>query len=374
MKAGCAVLLSLAVLAGALGFLVILRSLPMEGIPAPTPAPTPIPTPIPTPTPLPETYLDHVGSLNRFRRAEAGGRYDLTYGFIDHHGRHHEVTCGIDRRTHEKAVAAFGYKEADVDAAVRKRQEQWVDRQVRERGLSDVFHRTVTADGGSEASWDLPDDLDEPQRSRRRAEIDGFLKWLGEAYGQAWAAANDAAYRERGLKLTNNVIVEIDYAGVVERSMPSLDDCFRSLENSGKGYSRRQKLGLFLAFLQEIRYEIPPDKIEGRAVYGFYVPTEVLVNNHGDCDSKSAAFAALWRHLDTALILVSLPEHMLVGVEVRPGPGEAFVRIGNRYFVLCEPAGPAKLHPGAERLSGSFEYVLLEPGRSGGVLGTASAN
>ncbi len=108
--------------------------------------------------------------------------------------------------------------------------------------------------------------------------------------------------------------------------------------------------------------------------FGFYVPTEVLVNDHGDCDSKSAAFAALWRHLDTAVLLISVPRHMLVGVEVRPGPGEAFVRIGNRYFVLCEPAGPAKLHPGAERLSGDFEYMLLEPGRAGDVEGKGSAN
>jgi len=44
----------------------------------------------------------------------------------------------------------------------------------------------------------------------------------------------------------------------------TLDDCFRSLQNAGKGYSRRQEFGLVLAFLQEIRYEVPPDEIEGR--------------------------------------------------------------------------------------------------------------
>jgi hypothetical protein len=52
---------------------------------------------------------------------------------------------------------------------------------------------------------------------------------------------------------------------------------------------------------------------------------------------------------------------MLLGVEMRPGPDERFVRLGNRYFVLCEVAGPAKRHPGWSDASGWFEYLLIEP-------------
>jgi hypothetical protein len=54
---------------------------------------------------------------------------------------------------------------------------------------------------------------------------------------------------------------------------------------------------------------------------------------------------------------------MLLGVEMRPGPDERFVRLGNRHFVLCEVAGPAKRHPGWSDASGWFEYVLIEPER-----------
>ena len=92
-----------------------------------------------------------------------------------------------------------------------------------------------------------------------------------------------------------------------------------------------------------------------------FVPTEVVVGRHGDCDSKSVTFAALWRNFDTPVILVSLPRHMLVGVAVPPGPGEHFVQVGNRYFVLCEVAGPGKLHPGREPIPDRFEYILIEP-------------
>jgi hypothetical protein len=169
-------------------------------------------------------------------------------------------------------------------------------------------------------------------------------------------------YKERGFILANHRI-SIDYAGVAARSRRALSDCFQALEQAGSGYNQRQFLGLVVAFLQEVRYELPPDVIEGKRTLGFWVPTEVLVNDHGDCDSKSAVFAALWRSLDAPMLFVSLPQHMLVGVEVKPGPGEKYVLVKNRYFVLCEVAGPGKSHPGEREVSGSFEYVLMEPDR-----------
>jgi hypothetical protein len=48
-------------------------------------------------------------------------------------------------------------------------------------------------------------------------------------------------------------------------------------------------------------------------------------------------------------------------VEGVPRASEAYVRLGNRYFVLCEVAGPGKIPPGFGRISGSFEYVMIEP-------------
>jgi hypothetical protein len=85
------------------------------------------------------------------------------------------------------------------------------------------------------------------------------------------------------------------------------------------------------------------------------------VRGAGDCDSKSAAFCAMWRHLPRRAILILVPEHALVGVEAKPRADEAYVRLGNRYFVLCEVAGPAKIPPGGKAISGSFEYVMIEP-------------
>ena len=129
----------------------------------------------------------------------------------------------------------------------------------------------------------------------------------------------------------------------------------------GLSIYKEQYLGLFLAFYQELGYEVPPDEVDGRRTLGLRVPTDVLVSGRGDCDSKAVAFASMWRRFPTRAVMVLVPGHALVGVEVPARPGERTVRVGNRTYVLCEVAGPGKWHPGARSVEGSFEYVLVEP-------------
>lgn len=68
---------------------------PPEKAEAP-PAPGPEPSPDTPPEPLPETWRSNVGSLREFSRAETARRYRLSFGFVDHHGRTHRVSCLVD--------------------------------------------------------------------------------------------------------------------------------------------------------------------------------------------------------------------------------------------------------------------------------------
>jgi hypothetical protein len=162
------------------------------------------------------------------------------------------------------------------------------------------------------------------------------------------------------MRLQGNEI-DVDYERHVRDATEPLADCFaalRSLDRGGSG----PPLDLFLKFLQDLRYELPRDVDEqGRETLGFRVPTAVLVEGAGDCDSKSAVFCSLWRQLPGRVLLVLVPGHALVAVEGKPGPGQASVRLGNRYYILCEVAGPGRFQPGETDVSGSFEYVLIEP-------------
>ena len=46
-------------------------------------------------------------------------------------------------------------------------------------------------------------------------------------------------------------------------------------------------------------------------------------------------------------------------IEARPGPGDRFVRLGIRYFVLCEVAGPGKSPPGRNHLCSAFTHFTM---------------
>jgi hypothetical protein len=96
-----------------------------------------------------------------------------------------------------------------------------------------------------------------------------------------------------------------------------------------------------------------------------WVPTQVLVKCKGDCDSKSVGLSSMLRRFGRRILFVLVPRHALIGVEMTPGPGEKYVRLGNRYFVLCDAAGPARIPPGGQAISGDFEYVMIEPARGG---------
>lgn len=306
-----------------------------------------------------EAYVE-VESLEHFERQDAGGRFRLSFGFLDYQGREQQVSCAISKRDYERETASFGYFEDQMDKELERRIRQAFVREAEARGL--LRYVRFETYGGTGYRWEteIPGGLDPEEADRIEREIEDFNEWLDRDLDRKRDELMDQYLRERGFKLDGDEI-EVDYQRIVDRATSPLRDCFEALRQAGNGDSERRLLGLFLAFFQELRYELPPDVEGGRNTLGFRMPTAVMARGAGDCDSKSAAFCALWRNFPRRSILILLPEHALVGVEGKPGPDEAYVRLGNRYFVLCEVAGPAKIPPGGERISGSFEYVMIEP-------------
>jgi hypothetical protein len=267
----------------------------------------------------------------------------------------------VGRADHELEVSGFGYDEQTVVAERDARLREMVARAVRDRRL-DTYVRTRVEDGAWRARHTIPGDLEPREQKRIDHEIQQLYAWLEPAFRHEWDAVTRELLAEHGLRLDGDTF-GIDHAGVARRATGPLAECTRALD-AASGAGLRRRLGAFIAFFQEIPYELPPRQWRGRSILGFYVPTEVLVGNHGDCDSKAVAFAAMWRQYARSVLLIHVPGHMLVGVEMPPGPGERYVRLGNRYFVLCEVAGPAKPHPGSSGASGWFDYVLIEPDRA----------
>jgi hypothetical protein len=356
-RGGCAFLGCAVVLALALGAVVALpkvvsRLTERFASVEPETPPQPEPEGVPGSEPVPE--------LQERRDFEFRGDdlLRLSYDFTDHFERPHQVSCAIRRQDHEREISSFGYVEDEVAALLEQRVRGTVNREARARGLNPWFEFRLEAEGDSWKygwSWSLPAGRRDVLR-----EAAAFDEWLEGDLSREIDAMADRLYQERGFRLRNDQI-SIDYERVAVRGTEPLADCFRALREEGRGSSDQRLLSLFLSFFQDLRYQEPPEYELGRRTNGFWVPTEVLVRKAGDCDSKSVAFCSLWRNLPRQAVIILVPGHSLVAVEARPGPDEAFVQIGNRYFVLCEVAGPARTPPGGKAISGSFEYVLIEP-------------
>jgi hypothetical protein len=72
---------------------------------------------------------------------------------------------------------------------------------------------------------------------------------------------------------------------------------------------------------------------------GFQTPIGMFAQNRGDCDTKSVALAAILRGYGINSVMVTMPEHMFMGVEIPASPGDhTFVYRGRR-FVSVEPTG-----------------------------------
>jgi hypothetical protein len=320
----------------------------------------PGPGPVPSPETLPESWASNVGELREFSRSETARRYRLTFGFIDYHGRTHRVSCLVDREAHAAERAGFGYNPESVYAELNAELARLVDAEVSARGLGPWFRVEFYGAGGHRWSWELPAGMEASRKERALAAIEDLKAWIDRELPGHDERIRSAIYKRHGLLLKGNTL-SIDYEQLIRDGTAPLSDCFQALAASGRGSSVRQFMGLLLAFYQELGYEVPPDEEEGRQTMGLRVPTDVLVSGRGDCDSKAVAFASMWRRLPTHLVFIVVPNHALVGVEAPALPGEQTVRVGNRTFVLCEVAGPAKRRPGEKSIAGDFEYVLIDP-------------
>lgn len=124
-----------------------------------------------------------------------------------------------------------------------------------------------------------------------------------------------------------------DYLGLTDRYTPFGAVVARGIDKTGPK-DKRGKARHALEFIQSIPYS--RDTPNGA---DFQTPIGMFTQNKGDCDTKSVALAAILRELGIDSVMVVIPEHMFMGVEVTPLPGDHVFSHGGKTFVGVEPAG-----------------------------------
>lgn len=278
------------------------------------------------------------------------------------------VAVTIPRLELAASERAFGFSVAElreflIEAEARIR---------RENGLSapEIARRIVASRPGAE--WcEVGDDPENrfnfvlrselSGRPGRAAEIDAIIL----ASRKAWESSRkriasrlekemQGFLKARGMLLTSHGIA-VDYKGLVNANKAALAPLAAEFRRVC-GPNKKKLLDAVLSFVQGIPSRpLPP--VEGeRYTAGMAVPLRVLADDSGDCDSKAVLFAALWTSLCRhRTILITVREHMLVGVAV-PFASGSMLELDSIRYVLLEVNCGGRLFPG-EATSYSLDSI-----------------
>lgn len=165
------------------------------------------------------------------------------------------------------------------------------------------------------------------------------------------SAANEEAkqvYLDEKLLVAHQVInnstsLRHDYSKYVSLSSESIKAVANAIVEIQQNKSPREFIEIALSWIQTIPYNTIESRLNSNGS-GFVSPRDLLIQNKGDCDSKSTLLAALLKAYNPKLDvqMVYLSDHALLGLAIKPKSTDITVKRQGIEYVLIEPTGPAQ--------------------------------
>ncbi len=195
--------------------------------------------------------------------------------------------------------------------------------------------------------------------TRNESQLNDIAEWLNEQQKSMFESYLDQHYyKQHGGE--NSQLIRPDHIRIAQDSSEELRDAAQTLlqiilatatdEEKQRVNQDEKQLVLpgLLNFVQSIPYD-PLESDDNRRGVSFLMPEQVLAQNRGDCDSKSALFMALVMALYPELqqAIIYIPDHALVGVDLpKTNADQQTLPIQGKPFLLFEVTGPAEVPPG----------------------------
>jgi hypothetical protein len=261
------------------------------------------------------------------------------------------IEAAIEDTSLRAARSEFGYSQDELNEVTAA----WIRRFLERKGYAEATVR-VTRDS---VLWRLPQPVSASRMAALRAGI------------QVALAQNLDGFYGRHLLFVDGDYVCVDFPQVHRRNVRRVACLAESLEafSIRRGASPRQRLAIYLRFIQGLPYEVPSPEDGSRRTFGFWTPPEVAVRGQGDCDCKTLLFSALWAtNHPGEVIAVDIPGHLFLGVRGYHARSsrEVVWRVGGVDYLLCETTGfgwqPGEISRRQARMvrGGNARAILLD--------------
>ncbi len=181
-----------------------------------------------------------------------------------------------------------------------------------------------------------------------------IIKTLPQIYRQNFYVARQSKDNK------NNLEVRIDFAQVIMDETLAIRPLASAIADRVRGLPDREVIAYALHFLQLIPYDNlkPRNALDST---GFVAPLTLIDINKGDCDTKSAALAALIRNLlpDIRIAMVLVPGHAFLALDIPAKNSDSTINVNGRNYVIVEPTGPA-LSPVGRAHPETRPYLTVE--------------
>jgi hypothetical protein len=311
--------------------------------------------------------------IQLFHKTENAGAYLLNYGWQDFNGKSQEISFDIPKAQLHLAESEFGYYPEDlrkyVDDHLEMSREKMVqDLRVFTQDMIDKskYSEYISIVEITSKSFDLKLSAPSALHNKVKAEFEKMRLKLAKEQARYLKKIKKSQEEEKkrfleskGIRLFSGKF-GVDYRLCVKNNQARVRHILEIMRDENKDLSLHQFLKLLLAFIQDNRYYVPPFSEKGKIILEFWVPSRVLVENFGDCDSNGVTFASLWKNFKNyPLLLIRIPKHFLVGLAIPPLREQYLVLNGLRY-TLCEVSVPEKLPPG---MIGRYSQICLQNGQ-----------
>jgi len=322
---------------------------------------------------------ESVPVTNSFEKKETPDEFELTYGWNDFKGKTHSMNFSLSKQQLTEAEDEFGYNPEELRSyleesiqIMRDEMMSHLTRFTSEQILLSKYARYISMDNVSLKDFSLK--LSAPPSLSQEAKVEfdritDVITQEKEIYLQRIEKEQEKKRKEylekKGFRFTGDRM-DVNYRLIVLNNRLRVKQVVEAMRKESGKKSLHQFLALMLAFIQEIRYGIPPLKEKDKIILEFWVPPKVLVSNFGDCDSKGVTFASMWSSFKKyPFLLIKIPKHLFIGVAI-PSVGGGGLTVNGIRYTLCEVTGPALIPPGLitqyslhHLQGGNYRYELI---------------